>query len=97
MLSNFIKPSFLAKIQFSGFNFSKMVTLKKDTNQALALGKYAIDFMKNGQPSQKVLDRTKVFHTDAVVCGLSALAMKTNAPTVLRNEALHEYPGPKSN
>ena len=42
-----------------------------------------------------MLDRTKLFHTDAVVCGLSALALKTNAPTVLRDEALNEYPGPK--
>ena len=31
-----------------------------------------------------------------MICGLSALALKTNAPTVLRNEALKEYPGPKS-
>ena len=60
------------------------------------MGKYAIDFMKNGKPSKEVLERTKLFHTDAVICGLSALALKTNAPTVLRNEALNEYPGPKS-
>jgi len=32
-----------------------------------------------------------MFHTDAVLCGLSALALKTNAPTILRAEAL-EYP-----
>jgi 2-methylcitrate dehydratase len=31
-----------------------------------------------------------MFHTDAVLCGLSALAMGTNAPTLLRAEAL-EY------
>lgn len=29
-----------------------------------------------------------MFHTDSVICGLSALALKTNAPHVLRNEAL---------
>merc|ERR1719333_562167 len=31
-----------------------------------------------------------MFHTDSVMCGVSALALKTNAPTVLRAEAL-EY------
>lgn len=40
------------------------------------------------------MERTKLFHTDAVVCGLSALALRTNAPTVLRNEALNDYEGP---
>jgi 2-methylcitrate dehydratase len=29
-----------------------------------------------------------MFHTDSVLCGLSALALKCNAPHVLRNEAL---------
>merc|ERR1719182_777697 len=29
-----------------------------------------------------------MFHTDSVMCGVSALALKTNAPTVLRQEAL---------
>ena len=74
-------------------SFSKMVTLPKDSNQALGLAEYAIDFMQNGKPSRKVMDRTKLFHTDAVVCGLSAIALKTNAPSVLRNEALQFYPG----
>jgi 2-methylcitrate dehydratase len=64
------------------------ITLKKDSNQAYEIGKYAIDFLKNGKPSQKVIDRVKLFHTDSVVCGLSALALKTNAPSVLKNEAL---------
>ena len=35
-----------------------------------------------------MLKRTNLFHTDAVLCGLSALALGTNAPNVLRNEAL---------
>ncbi|CAE7943582.1 prpD1 [Symbiodinium necroappetens] len=29
-----------------------------------------------------------MFHTDSVMCGISALALKTNAPTLLREEAL---------
>jgi len=66
------------------------VTLSHDSNQALGLGQYALDFMKGPGPSQKVLDRTRLFHTDAVLCGLSALALRTNAPTLLRQEAL-EY------
>ena len=41
--------------------------------------------MEKGKPSAKVLERSKLFHTDSVVCGLSALALKTNAPHVLRD------------
>jgi 2-methylcitrate dehydratase len=62
--------------------------LSKNINQAHELAKYAINFMENGQPSAKVLERSKMFHTDSVICGLSALALKTNAPHVLRDEAL---------
>ena len=66
------------------------VTLSRDSNQALGLGQFALDFLANGQPSEKVLERVRLFHTDAVLCGLSALALGTNAPTLLRAEAL-EY------
>merc|ERR1719160_484117 len=41
-----------------------------------------------------VWERIEQFHTDSVMCGVSALALKTNAPTILRTEAL-EYPDPK--
>lgn len=41
--------------------------------------------MEKGNPAPQVLERTKMFHTDSVICGLSALALKTNAPHVLRN------------
>lgn len=63
--------------------------LPRNSNQALGIGQFAVDFMsgKIGKPSQAVLDRTIMFHTDAVLCGLSALALKTNAPTLLRHEA----------
>jgi 2-methylcitrate dehydratase len=64
------------------------IVLRKDTNQAHELAKYAINFIEKGDPAPQVLERTKMFHTDSVVCGLSALALKTNAPHVLRNEAL---------
>eukprot|EP00438_Fugacium_kawagutii_P032144 Skav231562 [mRNA] locus=scaffold481:123334:137959:- [translate_table: standard] len=35
-----------------------------------------------------VYERVEMFHTDSVMCGISALALKTNAPTILREEAL---------
>ncbi|RYG43759.1 hypothetical protein EON79_16350, partial [bacterium] len=66
------------------------IELGRDTNQALGIGEYAIRFMAEGTPSEAVLARTMRFHTDAVLCGLSALAEGTNAPTILREEAL-EY------
>ncbi|MEX0877198.1 MAG: MmgE/PrpD family protein [Phycisphaerales bacterium] len=72
------------------------VKLPADTNQALGIAQYAIDFLsddpaKRGEPDASVLEKTNMFFTDAVICGLSALALKTNAPTVLRDEAL-QYP-----
>ncbi len=77
--------------QIKSDRMSTSVTLGRDTNQALGIGQFAIDFLsgKLGPgPSQAVFDRTRLFHTDSVLCGLSALALGTNAPTVLRNEAL---------
>lgn len=66
-------------------------TLPADSNQALGIANYAIEFLSSGQPDASVLRRTELFHTDSVFCGLSALALRTNAPTVLRDEAL-TYP-----
>ena len=68
--------------------------LGRDTNQALGIGQYAIDFLRDGAPSASVLERTGLFFTDAVLCGASALALGTNAPTLLRQEALR-YPAKK--
>ena len=62
--------------------------LKKETNQALGIGIYAIDFLKNAKPSQSVIERVKLFHTDSVICGFCALALKTRVPLLLRKEAL---------
>lgn len=62
--------------------------LKANTNQAQGLAEYAVRFLTKGNPGPKVLERTRLFHTDSVITGLSALALKTNAPHVLRNEAL---------
>ena len=72
------------------------VNLKHDTNQALGIGRFAVDFMagKIGSPDEVVYERVGLFHTDAVLCGLSAIALGTNAPAVLREEAL-AYPDPQ--
>lgn len=72
---------------------SNSVTLSRDSNQALGIGHFAIDFIsgKHAGPSPSVLKRTQMFHTDALLCGISALALGTNAPTLLRQEAL-DYP-----
>src|SRR5690242_18030757 len=72
---------------------SSRTVLGAETNQALGLGQFAIDFMsdeagKRGEPAPEVLERTRLFHTDAMLCGVSALALGTNSPTVLRNEAM---------
>ena len=67
---------------------SESVHLPANTNQALGIAQYAIDFMKSGNPDEAVLERTRMFHTDASLCGLSALALGTNAPNILRDEAL---------
>lgn len=70
------------------------MTLSRDSNQALGIGHFAIDFLAGSHgsgPSEAVLERTRMFHTDSVLCGLSALSLGTNAPTLLRKEAL-EYP-----
>jgi 2-methylcitrate dehydratase len=63
------------------------VTLARSSNQALGLGEFAVDFMAGGDPAGSVRDRTVRFFTDSVLCGLSAVALGTNAPTVLREEA----------
>ena len=57
------------------------------------MAQFCSDFMakKLGPgPDKSVFDRVELFHTDSVVCGLSALALSCNAPTVLRAEA-HDY------
>ncbi len=68
------------------------ITLPRDSNQALGLGQFAVDFMggKFAGPGPGAIRRVEMFHTDASICGVSALALQTNAPTLLRAEAL-EY------
>lgn len=63
------------------------VTLKKSTNQVNALGRFAIDFLRTGNPSTKVVNRAKLFHKDATLAGVLSLAVKANAPSLFKNEA----------
>ncbi len=57
------------------------------------MAEYAIEFMKtdNKKIDEQVFNRVQLFHTDSVVCGISALALKTNAPNILRDEAINLY------
>ncbi|ETO30825.1 hypothetical protein RFI_06294, partial [Reticulomyxa filosa] len=68
--------------------------LSRHSNQVQGLAEFSQCFMDGtlGKgPAKSVLQRCEMFHTDSVLCGLSALALQCNAPTVLRHEAL-EYP-----
>lgn len=69
-------------------NPQTQVLLARDTNQAMGIAEYAVEFMKSGNPGAAVVERTNMFNVDAMMCGVSALALGTNAPTVLREEAL---------
>ncbi len=60
-------------------------TLKKDSNQAFELARHAIRFLDKGSPSAKVLERTKMLHTDAFICGVSAMAYRAPVATLLRH------------
>ena len=71
---------------------NQYVTISRSQNQAIALGEYAIEFIRGaGRPSSRVIDRLEQFHIDSVGCALAALGLKMNAPTVLRQEA-YRYP-----
>jgi 2-methylcitrate dehydratase len=58
------------------------------------LAEYAIDFMQqdNKKISDNVYERARLFHTDSVLCGISAIALRTNAPNLFRREAIKQYP-----
>ncbi|HEX2474669.1 MAG TPA: MmgE/PrpD family protein [Lacipirellulaceae bacterium] len=70
----------------------QFTTLSRDTNQARGIAQYALDMVggRHPGPSETVLKKVEQFHLDSIACGVSALAGGTNAPTVLRREAL-EY------
>jgi 2-methylcitrate dehydratase len=71
---------------------NQFTVLSHDTNQARGIAQYALDMVvgRHLGPSDAVLKKVEQFHLDSIACGVSALACGTNAPTVLRREAL-EY------
>jgi len=71
--------------------------LPADSNQAMGIAEYAIDFIggKFAPPAPAVIARLEQFHADSVACAVAALALKLNAPVLLREEALdHPAAGP---
>merc|ERR1711988_546256 len=95
MLSRLVAPvarqSVARRVVFKATRASTTVKLPADSNQALGIAQYAKDFIggKYGDNiDASVWEKIEQFHTDSVMCGISALALKTNAPTVLRGEAL---------
>ncbi|QOI99664.1 MAG: MmgE/PrpD family protein [Phycisphaeraceae bacterium] len=86
----------MPRIDAALVNRETHVLLPADSNQALGLAQYAIDFLwgqpgKGADPAASVVERINLFHTDATIAGLSAIALGTNAPNLLRREAA-EYP-----
>ena len=73
--------------------FFSTVTLAKNTNQARGLAEYAIEFMRMDEKKidDEVYKRVQLFHTDSVICGVSAIALRSNAPNILRDEAINLY------
>ncbi len=84
-------------VKFGGHHLSnELTTLGRDENQARGIGQYAIDFVsgKSAGPVAAVETRTELFHADSMACGISALACGTNAPSVLRREAIRHVCSP---
>ncbi len=78
---------------------NETITLGRDENQARGIGRYAIDFVSGGSAglAAGVEARTELFFADSMACGLSALACGTNAPDVLRREAMRYVCSPPEN
>ena len=67
--------------------------LPADSNQARGLARYCRDFLDFPQPiGDASLALVERFHRDSVGCGVSALCHRTNAPLVLRQEAIATRP-----
>ncbi len=68
--------------------------LPATTNQARGLASYAIDFLGCWPPGigSATLELLERFHLDSVGCGISALAHRARAPTILRQDALAAAP-----
>lgn len=64
--------------------------LSRRENQALGIGRYAVEFLQQGagEPAEAVFAKIEQFHTDSVACGVAALGCDAAAPRILREEAL---------
>jgi 2-methylcitrate dehydratase len=72
---------------------AETVLLPRSGNQALGLARYAREFLRTARPiGPRTLALLERFHLDSIGCGVSALALGANAPTVLRAEALATAP-----
>ena len=69
---------------------NQWIQLLSTENQARRLAEYGLRFLQQdeGQPAATVYDKVEQFHRDSVACAVSALALRANAPRVLREEAL---------
>jgi 2-methylcitrate dehydratase len=47
--------------------------------------------LENKKIDESVYNKVQLFHTDSVICGISAIALRTNAPNILRDEAINLY------
>ena len=95
----FIKRTFSSGY-ISSLDPATTTVLARDTNQAAGIARFAIDFIeqrgmyKQSKIDDAVIDRVNLFHTDSVLCGLSALAMKTAAPTKSSPDGVRPSPAP---
>eukprot|EP00919_Chromeraceae_sp_WS-2016_P052486 GHVR01124568.1.p1 GENE.GHVR01124568.1~~GHVR01124568.1.p1 ORF type:complete len:571 (+),score=145.46 GHVR01124568.1:78-1790(+) len=73
---------------------SRYSYLPRSCNQALGIGEYAIGIL-NGKYGdsidEEVYKKAALLHTDSVMCGVSAVALKAKVPIILREEAI-QYP-----
>ena len=71
-----LKRSTRSNFFFGSARCMSYTTLPSDSNQAQGLAEYAIKFMNqdNSTIDEAVYDKTRLFHTDSVLCGISAIA-----------------------
>ena len=66
------------------------LTLSRHENQALGIGRYAINILcaEPSGPDESVFAKVEQFHLDSIACAVAAVGCGMNAPKVLRAEAL---------
>jgi len=88
-----MQDSHMPDASLTAASSAERTLLPRNSNQALGLARYCIDFLRSPRPvGRGTLDLLERFHLDSVGCGVSAIALGANAPTVLRREALATHP-----